>query len=182
MSRTGDHPSGRVTSGWLPPEQFAETLPKASAFACLFFTDEHERPVQLHAVYSRSHPWQWPGGCMDEGERPWETALRECREETGIVYGGPPRLLATVFGLPGRKWPLSTVGFVFDGGRLTADRIRAITLNPAEHDEVRALAPEEWRTLMPARDFERLEAVMRARRTGVAAYFDTWDWGEDGGD
>ncbi|GAA1556418.1 NUDIX hydrolase [Streptomyces globosus] len=176
MSRTGDHTPGGVTSGWLPAEEFAATLPKASAFGCLFFTDERDRPVQLRAVYSRSHPWQWPGGCMDEGERPWETALRECREETGIVYEGPRRLLATVFGLPGKEWPLSSIGFVFDGGRLTAEQVDGIVLDPAEHDDVRALPLAQWRALMPPRDFERLEAVMEARRTGTAAYFDTWDW------
>ncbi|WP_346172850.1 NUDIX hydrolase [Streptomyces cuspidosporus] len=37
---------------------------------------------------------------MDKGERPWETAVRECREETGLTVSGPPRLLATVYGLP----------------------------------------------------------------------------------
>ncbi|MGW4160965.1 hypothetical protein [Streptomyces sp. NPDC004788] len=35
---------------------------------------------------------------------------------------------------------------------------------------------EDWRELMPERDFARLSAVAEARRTGVTAYFDTWDW------
>lgn len=33
--------------------------------------------------------WQMPQGGIDEGEEPWETALRELREETGI----PPHLV-----------------------------------------------------------------------------------------
>ncbi|MHC5705566.1 NUDIX hydrolase [Streptomyces sp. PKU-MA01144] len=165
-----------MSTTWLPPEQYAETLMKATAFACLFFTDEDDRPLQLRAVYSQEHPWQWPGGTMDPGERPWETAVRECREETGMTVEGPTRLLAAVYGLPGAKWPYSTIGFVFDGGRLTADRIAGITLDPAEHDEVRVLSPDEWRAHMPERDFARLRAVLDARRTGVTAYFDTWDW------
>ncbi|WP_031079354.1 NUDIX domain-containing protein [Streptomyces sp. NRRL S-118] len=167
-----------MSATWLPPEQYAETLVKATAFACLFVTDEHDRPVQLRAVYSQDHPWQWPGGTMEPDERPWQTAVRECREETGIVFGGPPRLLAAVFGLPGAQWPYNTVGFVFDGGRLTAEEMASITLDPEEHDEVRALAVEEWRAHMPRQDFARLEAVMAARRTGTTAYFDTWDWGD----
>lgn len=32
---------------------------------------------------------------------------------------------------------------------------------------------------MPARDFARLSAVEEARRTGAAAYFGTWDWGNE---
>ncbi|MEI5010861.1 NUDIX hydrolase [Streptomyces sp. PmtA] len=165
-----------MSATWLPPEEYAETLMKATAFACLFFTDEDDRPVQLRAVYSQAHPWQWPGGTMDPGERPWETAVRECREETGMVLEGPTRLLAAVYGLPGTEWPYSTVGFVFDGGRLTDERIAGIALDPAEHDTVRVLSLEEWRAHMPERDFARLRAVMEARRTGVTAYFDAWDW------
>ncbi|MFF0204317.1 NUDIX domain-containing protein [Streptomyces sp. NPDC005017] len=164
---------------WLPPEEYAATLPKATVFGAFFFTDRHDRPLQLHAVYTVEHPWQWPGGTAEEGERPWDTAVRETREETGLVVNGPPRLLAAVFGLPGAAWPHATVGYVFDGGRLTDEQIAHITLSPAEHDEVRVLALEDWRDLMPRRDFERLHGVMRARRTGVAAYLDTWDWDAD---
>ncbi|MFI2645256.1 NUDIX domain-containing protein [Streptomyces sp. NPDC018610] len=149
---------------------------KATGFACVLFTDERDRPVQLRSVYGATHPWHLPGGTMDPGERPWQTAVRECREETGITVEGPPRLLAAVFGLPGEEWPYSTMGMVFDGGRLTGARIRGIVLDPEEHDEVRVLSLPRWRPLMPPRDFERLTAVMEARRTGVAAYFDTWDW------
>ncbi|UFQ19893.1 MULTISPECIES: GNAT family N-acetyltransferase [Streptomyces] len=161
---------------WMPLEQYAETVPKATAFACVYFTDEDERPLQLHSVYSPSHPWQLVGGTMDFGERPWETAVRECREEIGLTPTGPPRLLAAVYGLPGAPWPYSTIGMVFDGGRLSAAQIQALTLNPQEHDEARVLPLDSWRALMPHRDFERLSAIDTARRTGVAAYFDTWDW------
>ncbi|MEU8794596.1 GNAT family N-acetyltransferase [Streptomyces sp. NPDC048643] len=164
---------------WMPPEQYAETVLKATAFACLHFTDQDGRPLQLHSVYSPGHPWQMVGGTMDHGERPFETAVRECREETGLTVSGPPRLLATVYGLPGAQWPYSTIGMVFDGGRLTAEQIRGITLNPREHDEVRVLPLDEWRARMPARDFARLSAVEEARTTGLAAYFGTWDWGNE---
>jgi len=165
--------AGRI---WLPPEEYAETVMKATGFACVFFTDEHERPVQFHSVYSSTHPWQMAGGTMENGERPWQTAVRECREETGLQVEGPPRLLATVFGLPGAEWPYSTMGCIFDGGRLTEDQLKAIVLDEREHDEVRVLSLGGWEPLMPPRDFTRLSAVLEARRTGVAAYVDTWDW------
>jgi 8-oxo-dGTP diphosphatase len=168
-----------VSHTWLPPEQYAEQVLKATLFACVHFTDEQDRPVQLHSLYSPSHPWQMAGGTMEPGERPWQTAVRECREETGITVHGPPRLLAAVYGLPGDEWPYSTMGLVFYGGRLTREQIRGITLDPEEHDEVRVLPLEAWQPLMPPRDFARLRTVMEARRTGLAAYFDTWDWGQE---
>ncbi|MFD8555372.1 GNAT family N-acetyltransferase, partial [Streptomyces fradiae] len=98
--------------------------------------------------------------------------------ETGGARAGPRRLSASVSGRPGAGGPYSTVGVVFEGGRLTSAQIGSVRLDPEEHDEVRVLPLAEWEALMPPRDFARLRAVARARRTGVAAYFDTWDWGD----
>jgi len=166
-----------MSGPWLPPEQYIAPLPKATVFGAVFFTDEPDRPVQLRSVYSAAaHPWQWPDGITEAGERPWETAVRECAEETGIVVPGSPRLLAAVFGLPGAQWPYATAGYVFDGGRLTDQQIGGIRFSPEEHDEVRVLPLPEWRPLMPERDFARLEAVMEACRTGRAVYVGSWDW------
>lgn len=126
---------------WVPPEQYAETVLKATAFACVHFTDQDGRPLQLHSVYSSGHPWQLVGGTMDHGERPWETAVRECREETGLAMSGPPRLLATVYGLPGAQWPYSTIGMVFDGGELTTAQIAA---SPSTHRSTTRSASYPW--------------------------------------
>ncbi|MCX4825781.1 hypothetical protein OG883_39300 [Streptomyces sp. NBC_01142] len=75
--------------------------------------------------------------------------------------------------------PFSTMGLIFDGGRLTDVQIQGIVLHPAEHDDVRALHFEGWEPLRPPRDFACLQAVMEARRTGAALYFDTWDRGQE---
>lgn len=163
----------------LPPEEYASSVPKSTGSAFIFFTDRDNRPVQLRATYSEAHPWQFPGGTMDHGERPWQTAQRECREETGLDVAGPPRLLASVFGPPGGDWPYSTTGCVFDGGRLSDAQIRSIVLDPDEHDAVRVLTLKEWEPLMPSQDFARLDAVMTARLTGTTAYFDSWGWGNN---
>ncbi|MEV6022086.1 GNAT family N-acetyltransferase [Streptomyces sp. NPDC052036] len=170
---------GKGARVWLPPTEYAETVLKATAFACVYFTDEDDRPLQLHSTYSPSHPWQLAGGTLDPGERPWQTAVRECQEETGLTPAGPPRLLATVYSLPGAGWPYSTIGCVFDGGRLTKAQIRGIALDADEHDEARVLTLADWEALMPPRDFGRLSAVAEARRTGTASYFDTWDWDDE---
>ncbi|MFK0154335.1 GNAT family N-acetyltransferase [Streptomyces sp. NPDC090493] len=173
LPRSSEEPAVR----W-PPQHYAETVTKVTGFACVYFTDEDERPVQLHSVYSSTHPWQMPGGTMEHGERPWQAAVRECREETGLAVKGPPQVLATVFGLPGAEWPYSTMGCIFDGGRLTAAQIEGIVLDPHEHDKVGVLPLADWRSLIPPQDFARLSAVLEARHSGVAAYFDTWDWGD----
>ncbi|MFE1287442.1 hypothetical protein [Streptomyces sp. NPDC058751] len=88
---------------------------------------------------------------------------------------GPPRLTAPVYGRPRAQRPCGTPQLVFDGGRLAPERIRAITFDAREHDEARVLPLQRWQPLMPKGDFARLRAVEEARRTGVAAYVDTWE-------
>ncbi|MEO6248420.1 MAG: RNA pyrophosphohydrolase [Sphingomicrobium sp.] len=46
----------------------------------------------------RAEAWQMPQGGIDKGEAPWETALRELEEETGI----PPHLVERIAECPER--------------------------------------------------------------------------------
>jgi putative (di)nucleoside polyphosphate hydrolase len=58
-----------------------------------------ERKVWVGSrIDNRADAWQMPQGGIDEGERPWETALRELEEETGI----PPNLVERIAEHPER--------------------------------------------------------------------------------
>jgi 8-oxo-dGTP pyrophosphatase MutT (NUDIX family) len=53
------------------------------------------RGTVLH-MHKRLHRWMQPGGHLDPGEAPWEAALRESQEETGLPLRHPdigPRLV-----------------------------------------------------------------------------------------
>ena len=53
------------------------------------------RGTVLH-LHKRLHVWMQPGGHVDPGEGPWEAALRESEEETGLAVAHPaggPRLV-----------------------------------------------------------------------------------------
>ncbi len=53
------------------------------------------RGTVLH-LHKRLHRWMQPGGHVDPGEAPWEAALRESEEETGLALRHPdggPRLI-----------------------------------------------------------------------------------------
>ncbi len=40
--------------------------------------------------HRRLHRWMQPGGHIEPGERPEQAAVRECREETGLLVDHPP--------------------------------------------------------------------------------------------
>lgn len=158
---------------WLPPEEYLRTLPKVTCYACLYFTDERGRPLQLRTSYPSSDVWQNPGGNLDPGETPWRAAVRETREETGLVVTGTRPLLLAHFVTPGPSRPFGQAGFLFDGGTLTDAQLDAIVLDPAEHREWSVRTVEEWRAAMNPRTFDRLSALDTARRTGVTGYLAT---------
>ncbi|MEU8761409.1 NUDIX hydrolase [Streptomyces sp. NPDC048659] len=158
---------------WLPPAEYIATLPRATAYACLYFTDTQGRPFQLRTTYETGL-WHSPGGNMDPGETPWETAVRECREETGLVFEGEPRLLATHFiSDRGDHWPANTIGFYFDGGELTDAQIASVVLDPEEHSEYRLLTLAAWEREMTPSAFRRLAEIDGARRTGTTLYVES---------
>ncbi|MGW7067101.1 methyltransferase [Streptomyces sp. NPDC054855] len=159
----------------MTPSQYAQTVPHHTVYGCLYIRDEHDRPIQLRSVYGSRH-WQFPGGNLDaQGEDPLQTARREAIEETGLELGlGAPKLLLTHFLHAGPRMPLNKVGFVFDGGRLTAEQLRHIRLDPSEHDMWAIHEIADWRELMAPRSIDRLDAVERARRGAGPSYLTTY--------
>lgn len=166
MTAMSDQPAGLPLP--MPQAEYLATLPKATVYACLYLTDVRGRPVQLRSVFGH-RPWQFPGGNMDPGENPFQTAVRETYEETGLRIEGPrPLLLAHYIRSDPADAPLAKVGFCFDGGTLDDERLAAIRLDPEEHDH---WAVEDWATwerLMHPEGYRRLAAVAEARRTGRA--------------
>ncbi|MER6978297.1 NUDIX domain-containing protein [Streptomyces carpinensis] len=159
-----------MTNAWLPPEQYIETIARATSYACLYFTDTAGRPFQLRSR-NGVEVWQWPGGNMELGETPWECARRECLEETGIDFRGPQRLLGVHFVPQRTTWPVNHIGFIFDGGVLTDDRLAQVHITN-EHTAWRVATIDEWRRDMSTVNFARLQAISAARETGIVAYLE----------
>ncbi|GAA2266763.1 hypothetical protein GCM10010430_59790 [Kitasatospora cystarginea] len=162
-------------SGWLPPEQYVHTIANSTSYGCLYFTDTVGRPFQLRSSSTntaRVERWQWPGGNMDDGETPFACAVRECEEEIGIVFTGPPVLLGMQYIAPrGAVWPCSHIGFIFDGGVLTDDQLAQVRLSD-EHDLWQVKMLEEWKQTMTPENFARLDTIEAARRAGTIAYME----------
>jgi 8-oxo-dGTP diphosphatase len=95
-------------------------LPKHLAAARVLFHDEQGRVLLVKLTY-RDDTWLTPGGGMDPGEYPWETARREVKEELDIDLSGPGRLLGVDWTRPRPDGRPALVAFLFDGGLLTTD-------------------------------------------------------------
>ncbi|MFJ9432538.1 NUDIX domain-containing protein [Streptomyces sp. NPDC101490] len=150
----------------LPPAEFAATLPQLTAYGCYFIRDHQGWPIQLHSVFTGTG-WQWPGGNMDPGEDPLQTARREAREELGFDLPASPRLLAVFYSHPRGGWPTPKVGFCFDGGLLTPAQQDAIRLDPEEHSHWEAHPMNEWKNRVSPFVYARLAATEEAARTGT---------------
>jgi ADP-ribose pyrophosphatase YjhB (NUDIX family) len=115
-------------------------LPRVLAGAAALFRDAEGRVLLVEPNYREG--WALPGGTVesDDGETPRQGARRETAEEIGLdrALG---RLLAVdwVHG-PGRP-PL--VAYLYDGGVLTEDDLKAIRLQEEELLSWRLVPREE---------------------------------------
>ncbi len=89
--------------------------------------------------------WEFPGGGVDFGEHPRDSALRECEEETGIK----PKNL---------KGPITVTSAVYDKNGIQKHSIYIVYEGEAEGESVRLsrehtafawLAPNELKNLSP---------------------------------
>ncbi|WP_052443225.1 NUDIX domain-containing protein [Streptacidiphilus neutrinimicus] len=129
---------------WLDPIDYVQTIPRATMFGALYWTDQHDRILCLCSARNPSI-WQPAGGDFDHGDiTPFDTACREGAEETGIKYTGPEQVLLVHYLAESTAWPCPKIGFVYDASQLTDDQLGAIRLDPAEHTEHAVHSLEQW--------------------------------------
>ncbi|MGX5211572.1 NUDIX domain-containing protein [Streptomyces violaceus] len=125
---------------------YIASLPRVLAGAAALFRDGEGRVLLVEPNYRDG--WTLPGGTIesDDGETPRQGARRETAEEIGLdrVLG---RLLAVdwVHG-PGRP-PL--VAYLYDGGVLGEDELKAIRLQEEELLSWRLVPREELTEYLP---------------------------------
>jgi 8-oxo-dGTP diphosphatase len=109
---------------------------KVIAIACCAILNERGEVLllQRHSDDLGGGLWCLPGGRMDAGEQPYETALREVQEETGLTLGDI-RLL----GEHEVRMPHGAVHMTSFRAHVSDDA--AIVLDPEEHEAYKWLAP-----------------------------------------
>ncbi|MFH8223157.1 NUDIX domain-containing protein [Streptomyces sp. NPDC018057] len=121
-------------------------LPRVLAGAATLFRDERGRVLLVEPNYRDG--WTLPGGTIesDTGESPRQGARRETLEEIGLDRE-PGRLLAVDW-VPGTARP-PLVAYVYDGGLLAAEDLKAIRLQEEELLSWRLVARDDLAAHLP---------------------------------
>jgi 8-oxo-dGTP diphosphatase len=137
--------------------------------SALLLRDEQQRLLLVKPHYRPA--WLLPGGLMEAGESPQQTAAREVHEEIALsVPVG--RLLAVDYKSATVRRP-ACMQFVFDGGILSAEQLGSITVQ-AEEIAAWQLAPrgEAVGLLESGGPANRLRHTLMALDTGITAYLE----------
>jgi ADP-ribose pyrophosphatase YjhB (NUDIX family) len=132
-------------------------LPRVIAGAAALFRDGDGRVLLVEPNYREG--WALPGGTIesDEGETPRQGARRETAEEIGldIALG---RLLAVDW-VPGTARP-PLVAYLYDGGVLDEDQLKAIRLQEEELLSWRLVPREDLAAHLPGALGRRVLAAL----------------------
>ncbi|MGW4031511.1 NUDIX domain-containing protein [Streptomyces sp. NPDC004838] len=109
--------------------EYIASLPRVLSGAAALFRDERGRVLIVEPGYREG--WALPGGTVesDQGETPRQAARRETLEEIGLDLE-PGRLLAVDWVRGPQRPPI--VAYVYDGGPLTEEQLKAIRLQEEE--------------------------------------------------
>lgn len=137
----------------MPDDRVTAATPRVAAG--VLFTDDTACVLMLRMTYKDF--WDIPGGYVEPGESPRAAAIREVREELGLVVS-VGRMLAV-------DWaPSESVGdkllFLFEGPRLTADQ--HMSFNDGEIAEARYLPLDDLNGYTLDRLARRVRTALRA--------------------
>lgn len=152
------------TSGTPDFAAYIASLPRVLAGAAAIFRDAEGRVLLVEPNYREG--WALPGGTIesDEGESPRQAARRETLEEIGLdrELG---RLLAVDWVLGPDRPPLTA--YVYDGGVLGEDDLKAIRLQEAELLSWRLVPREELNDYLLGSLGHRVLAALDALADGA---------------
>jgi 8-oxo-dGTP diphosphatase len=111
--------------------------------------------------------WTLPGGTSEMNESPLRTAIREIKEEIGLICA-PVRLLAVNYT---QKKGNDSISFLFYGGVLSENEKDGIRLQQDELDEYRFLAQEEALQMLEGRS-AWVASGLRALKENTVLYLE----------
>jgi 8-oxo-dGTP diphosphatase len=153
---------------YIEPSQWYASLPTVYVSVCVLITDPQDQVLIVKPNY-RDY-WAIPGGILDDGERPDQTAAREIAEELGLVIPIGD-LLVYDWAPPHGARPKVMTNLIFDGGTLQDPSL--IRLQEDELDDFAFLPWDQAAERLPAETAGRIPAACRARKDQRTVYLPT---------
>jgi 8-oxo-dGTP diphosphatase len=147
---------------WIEPSRYWAELPALHGAAGGLITAPGGKVLLVKPSYADR--WGFPGGSMDEGEAPDQTAAREIREEIGLTVVIGTLLVVDLQPPDGGARTRSILHFLFDAGEV-AD-LTGVVRQREELDDVALFGVEEAVERMSPSGGPRLLAGLRARQIG----------------
>lgn len=149
--------------------EYVATLPCKRAAAGVLFVDEAGRVLLVEPVFKQG--WEFPGGVVSAEESPLAGAVREVKEELGLLVSGRLPLLVVDW-VPPRDAVTESVVWLFDGGCLSGEETASIRLPAEELRSYRFVDPAQALSLLPPLRGRRLTSALAARAEGVPVYLE----------
>jgi RimJ/RimL family protein N-acetyltransferase len=157
LGRRSDDPAPDTRDGFTA--MLDSILPTKRAIAQGVLRSTDDRVLLCELVYKRE--WDLPGGVVDRNESPAACAVREVREELGLVVS-VRSLLAVSWLPPLHGWGDATV-FVFDLGVVPPSTLDNTRLQAREIAAVHWTGPDEWAVRVAPYN-QRLLSVLENQR------------------
>ncbi|WP_089302243.1 NUDIX domain-containing protein [Haloechinothrix alba] len=149
----------------LPFDDYVRSLNRKRMSAGVLLRDGDRRVLLIQPSY-KPH-WDIPGGAVDAEEAPWTTAVRELREELGIVRTlGPPLVIDHIRSDP--RMP-EGIAFIFDGGLIDQADVDALDLTDPEILSVDLVPVDQVATKVKPSLARRLSVAWSVVATGNLA-------------
>nr|WP_158886449.1 NUDIX hydrolase [Amycolatopsis anabasis] len=143
-----------------PFDEYVSSLPRKRMSAGVLYRDQDDRILLVETTY-KEH-WDIPGGVVNENEAPWDTAVREVREEIGITR--PLGALLVIDHVHAVDRMPEGLAFIFDGGTITEHEVSGLQLRDGELRAAFLLPLADARSRMKPALAGRLEAALTAAR------------------
>ncbi|MES2314458.1 MAG: NUDIX hydrolase [Patescibacteria group bacterium] len=147
---------------------YYKNLPKKRMGSGALFFNSEGKVLIVKPTYKDY--WEIPGGVTENDESPWNTCVREVKEELGLSVSGTKLLSIDYISNSDGKG--ERLMFIFDGGELSDSDIKNISLQEKELSEYRFVTSEEAVSLLGDKLKRRVANSILVRKEDKALYLE----------
>lgn len=150
----------------LSKQEYYDSLAKKPMGSDVLFLNDKDEILLVKPNYKNE--WLFPGGTVEKGESPRESAIREVKEEIGLnIEVG--QMLCMDYSKTSEG---DNLKFVFFGGVLNENQIANIKLQESELTDFKFVSLEEALDLFGPRKVKRIPHCLKALKDNTVIYLE----------